>query len=379
MREVIGKQRYLVDFALSSLFRRKAKNGALLFAFTVIVFALASVMFFTHALKKEAAFLLAGSPDMIVQRMTAGRQDLVPLSYLKQVRMIRGVSAASGRLWGYYFDPGSRANYTLLVSIDPPMPHGFIAVGNGIARSRGLITGSEFFFIQHDGAPLGLVVKGTFSENSELMTSDLILLSEGDFRRLFGISSDYVNDLIVTVRNPTERATVARKIKEALPDARPLVKEEIARTYDSVFDWRSGMIIVVLSIALLAFAILAWEKASGLGAEERREIGVLKAVGWDTQDVLLLKLWESAIISLLAFFGGVILAYFHVFLADAGIFGQALKGWSVLYPRFRLTPSVEAYQLVTLFFLTVVPYAAATLIPCWRAASVDPDLVMRSQ
>ncbi len=379
MRGAIGKQRYIVDFALSSLLRRKAKNGALLSVFTVIVFTLASVMFFTHSLKKEAAFLLAASPDMIVQRVTAGRQDMVPLSYLEKVRAIKGVSSVSGRLWGYYFDPVSRANYTLLVSTDRPMPQGFIAVGNGIARSRGLITGSEVFFRQHDGEPLGLVIKGTFAESSELMTADLILMAETDFRRLSGIAPGYVNDLMVTVRNQAERPTAARKITEALPDSRPLIKEELARTYDSVFDWRSGMIVVVLSTAILAFAILAWEKASGLGAEERREIGVLKAVGWETYDVLLLKLWESAIISSLAFLGGVIMAYLHVFLADAAIFGQALKGWSVLYPRFRLSPSIEAYQLVTLFFLTVVPYAAATLIPCWRAATVDPDLVMRSQ
>ena len=27
--------------------------------------------------------------------------------------------------------------------------------------------------------------------------------------------------------------------------------------------------------------------------------------------------------------------------------------------------------------LTVVPYVAATLVPIWRAASADPDAIMR--
>jgi ABC-type lipoprotein release transport system permease subunit len=39
---------------------------------------------------------------------------------------------------------------------------------------------------------------------------------------------------------------------------------------------------------------------------------------------------------------------------------------------------VSAYQVSTHFFLTVVPYTVATIVPSWRAATVDPDAVMRS-
>ncbi len=54
-----------------------------------------------------------------------------------------------------------------------------------------------------------------------------------------------------------------------------------------------------------------------------------------------------------------------------------LKGWAVLYPDFRLVPAVDGLQLATLFFLTVLPYTAATVVPTWRAATTDPDAVMR--
>jgi ABC-type lipoprotein release transport system permease subunit len=71
------------------------------------------------------------------------------------------------------------------------------------------------------------------------------------------------------------------------------------------------------------------------------------------------------------------LAYLHVFLADATLFGHALKGWATLYPKFTLKPMVDPFQIATLFFLTVVPYSLITIIPAWRAASGDPDAVMR--
>ncbi len=80
------------------------------------------------------------------------------------------------------------------------------------------------------------------------------------------------------------------------------------------------------------------------------------------------------------FFGATpeLLAYAHVFFASSALFGPALKGWSVLYPDFKLTPFVNAYQVGTLFFLTVVPYTIATIIPTWRTSTIDPDSVMRT-
>lgn len=130
-------------------------------------------------------------------------------------------------------------------------------------------------------------------------------------------------------------------------------------------------------VAMLAFAIFAADKASGLSAEEAREIGILKAIGWDTRDVIAMKLWEGGLISGGAFVLGTVLAYAHVFWAGAALFAPLLQGWAVIYPEFRLSPAIDTAQLLTLFLLTTLPYAAATVVPVWRSAAADPDAVMR--
>jgi ABC-type lipoprotein release transport system permease subunit len=134
---------------------------------------------------------------------------------------------------------------------------------------------------------------------------------------------------------------------------------------------------VILCTALLSFVIFAWNRATGLSAEEKREIGILKAVGWETSDVLLMKFWEGTAISMTAFLAGIILAYGHVFFTSSTLFLPVLKGWSTLYPDFSLVPFIDVNQVITLFFLTVVPYTITTIIPAWRAATIDPDSVMR--
>jgi ABC-type lipoprotein release transport system permease subunit len=378
MNNAIERHKNILELSLSSLLRRKTKNLSLLVIYTLIVFAIASLLFFLSALKREAAFVLKDAPDMVVQRMVAGRQDLVPTSYGEKIGSLRGVRDARPRLWGYYYDAATGANYTVTTASGPSTASGTITIGSGISRTRQVFEGDLIALQSYTRVPLLLEIKQVLPYESELAAADLIVMSEQDFRHLFNFPAGYATDLALTIGNPRELTTVAMKIAEQFPDARPILKSEILRTYDSIFDWRGGMMLVMLIAALLSFIIFAWDKATGLSAEERKEIGILKSIGWETSDVLLLKFWEGVAISLSSFLVGVLLAYGHVYFLSAPLFEPVLKGWSVLYPQFTLVPAVDAYQLGVLFFLTVAPYTIATIIPCWRAATVDPEAAMRS-
>jgi len=400
MMMMLRKQKYLIDFTVSSLMRRPGKNLGLLLVYTLIVFLLASVMLFTQSLRSEAQLLLKGSPEIILQRMVAGRHDLIPADYLDQLGKLRGVKEQHGRLWGYFYDPQAKANYTLMVPLDRELKDNEIVVGNGVARTRGLGVGDYISFrktgfvkdqLRQSGVSIEAMAKfrgtqgfaynfevvGVLDSESELVSSDLILMSEARFRAFFGIPEGRYTDLVLSVRNPREVAKIVEKISARLPDTRPILREEILRSYESIFSWRQGIIFVLLSGAILAFVIFAWDKASGLSAEERREIGILKAIGWETSDVIRMKFWEGSLISLSAFLLGYLAAYVHVFYSSAVLFEPVLKGWAVLYPDFQLTPMVEPLQLATLFFFTIFPYTVATIIPIWQVAITDPDAVMR--
>lgn len=377
MRRAVESHLNILDFTLSGLLRRRGKNLSLLLIYLLVVFMLASLQFFVTALKREAVAILDDAPDIVVQRLIAGRQDLVPDHYAAEIARIRGVTAVRHRLWGYYYDSLNGANYTVMSSDDPAVATGNAAIGAGVASARNIAVGDLLPLISYDRSPVMLEIGSIFHGSSNLAAADLIVVSPDDFHRLFNFPEGRSTDLAVMVRNPMELTMVASKIAGLFPDSRPILKSEIQRTYQSVFDWRGGMTLMVLASALLSFIIFAWEKASGLSAEERREIGILKSIGWDTSDVLLLKFWEGIVISLTAFLLGVLLAYGHVFFMSAPLFCRVLKGWSAIYPSFQLMPVVDVYQLSVLFFLTVVPYTVATVIPCWRAAVIDPDSAMR--
>jgi ABC-type lipoprotein release transport system permease subunit len=376
MKKWFEKQRNILDFTISALLRKKGKNLALLGVYTLVVALLASVVFFTSALKKEAHLTLREAPEIVVQRQVAGRHDMIPLRYAETIRGIKGVASVKPRHWGYYYMAG--ANYTLMTLEPFPWGENGIAVGQGVSRTLRIEVGDILGLRGHDGTVNNFDIKAILPATSELVSADLVVMSEKDLRALFGLDSAVATDITVSVRNPREVSTVASKIAELLPDTRPIIRDEISRTYDAVFDWRSGVIVVTLVTALLAFVIFAFDKASGLSAEEKREIGILKAIGWETGDVLVMKLWEAVAISVSAFILGCVFAYIHVFFASATLFVQVLRGWSVIYPSFRLTPFISPYELATLFFLAVVPYVVATIVPSWKASIVDPDSIMRA-
>jgi hypothetical protein len=366
----------IITYVGGALRRRWRKNTAVIGVYGGVIFALASVVFLTQSLTEQAVASLHGAPEMMVQGLSTGRHGLMPVGAASHLQAILGVQAARPRLWAYHTDPRLGETLVLRVPENGRLGDREATAGAALLHRRGIPVGATLTLLDPAGAPVELTISGVADTQTPLESAALVNVAEVAFRRLTGMPEGQATDLVLRVRNPRELPTIAEKIGRLMPDARPIIRDELVRTYLSVFNWRSGVLIAVLLVPVLAFILFAWDKAAGLSPDERREIGILKGVGWETSDVILLKLYEAVAVSLAAFGVGTGLA--GAALALPRLFAlPALLGWSTLYPPFRPEVTVGAYQVTTLFFLSVFPYLVATVIPAWRAATTDPDLVMR--
>jgi len=380
----------ILDFALAGLARRPGKTLVVVTVYALLVGLFASLLLYVNALRGETRKLLADAPDLVVQRIRGGRHELVPLDRGPEIARIRGVADVRPRVWGYTFDPPTRATLTLwgadslpadaieLSTGELPGDDDLCAVGVGLAEARFLGPGDRLPLLTADGELAAPRVTGLFAASSAMLTNDLVVLSTATARRVLGVPDDRCTDLAVWVHNPREVDTVARKILEAWPDARTVSRDQLLRTYDAVFDWRAGVWGAFLLCLVAAFAVLVWSAASGLSAEEYRALGILRAVGWRSRDVLELKVWEGVVVSLVAVVTGVLAAEVHLVVFDGALFTRVLKGWSVLFPAFDLEPDLGGHAVLVCLLLAVVPYVGATLWPTWRSAVIDPDAVIRS-
>jgi len=131
---------------------------------------------------------------------------------------------------------------------------------------------------------------------------------------------------------------------------------------------------------LLAFAlgIPLILLTTGVGlAERRRETGLLKATGWQTDEVIVRSLAESLLLAVSGASIAILLAYvwLGVFggVGVASVFVSGLDAMPTVDVPFRLTP-VPALLCFVLSFAVVV---TGSVLSSWRAATASPAEAMR--
>ena len=391
----LNRQLNIADYAVGSLKRRSGKNIALIVVFAFVIFMIASFAMTTTSLERSAMRLLETVPDITIQQMSAGRQVSLNEDVLAEIAQIFGIRTVRPRIWGYYFDETSGANYTVIghqgLSDKLPLPGlgidylpieelendvSWAILGTGVHHGLELGKRRSFSLFRPDLTLQSFVVAGTFSPETSMITDDLIIIDLEAARELFGLGKKDVTDILIEVGNPAEIDTISEKIDERLDNVRVITEQRIGKTYRAGFGWRSGFGLACLFGALAAFFILAWDRATGLTPEQRKEVAILKVVGWQTEDVITLRFWESVLISSLAFGLGYLTAWIHLLFFEGVLFRPVLLGWSVLKPPVHLLPVFSFSDLLIIFSLSVLPYLAATVIPAWHSASIRPDSVI---
>lgn len=395
MKKIINL--YLIEYALSSLVRQKYKSIFIGVVFATLVFLLTSVFFITNSIKYELDSTLKSLPQIIVQKVKAGRVYDLDINRLDSILAINGVNDAVARVWGYYYFEQLGVNLSLVgideyeqqyknslqdivdkSNLDLDESEDSMLIGRGVFRLMKKSYYKEYFnFIKPDGSIKKVNIAGVFDGDTSLESNDMIVMSKDSVRDIFDIANNMATDIVVKVANPDEIAMVSSKIKLIYPDSRIITNEDLKVSYQNIYDYKSGIFLSLFIVSLFTFFIVIYDKASGVSSQEKREIGVLKAIGWRVEDVLKEKFYESFILSFLSYIVGVVLAIFFVYILQAPLLKHIFIGYSELKPAFELPFVFDLQTLFLVFFLSVPIYVAAIIIPSWRVATLEADEVIR--
>jgi ABC-type lipoprotein release transport system permease subunit len=385
---------YLLEYAYAFIKRNKSKNFFIVTVFTLLVALLASLFFITTSIEDELQQRIATQSDIRIQNYQAGLPATIDISILDKLLEIDGVSSGRVRVQGsYYFRPKDQKFQILGVDVfedqDDPLVQRVLQkqdinatsmlVSDRVKEIMKQAYYKEYFnFIKPDGTLQKVNIAGSFYTDGRVELRNLIIMQKDMARAIFGYAQNQATDIVLKVANESELDFIAAKIRLMLPNAKVISKNDLKVKYKELFNYDNGVFLSLFVIALFTFFVIVYDKANGLSSEEKREIGILKALGWRVEDVLHAKFYEAALLSMFSFLLGVSLAFVYVFIFKAPLLGSIFTHENLLdIHSFTLGVHIELSYLLLVFLLSVPVYIAATLIPSWRVATLDADEVMR--
>ncbi|MEM2320775.1 MAG: FtsX-like permease family protein [Candidatus Bathyarchaeia archaeon] len=198
-----------------------------------------------------------------------------------------------------------------------------------------------------------------------------VFLSLEAGRKLLGMR-DW-SGIFVLTRDPSIVKSVVSTLREKYEDRLQVIAfSAIAETISSV---TRAIDFINFSTSLSAFAVAVAGVAATMITsvmERTREIGVMKAIGYTSKQVLLLILLESVIMSLV---GGLI----GILLGVTGAHFLSLRGLTIggLELTLMLSPKITPDLIAQTVLLTIAVGLIGGILPAYRASKVPPAVALR--
>ena len=385
------------NFLFLLLFTHKSKHLAIFFISILIVFLSSSILFISNTLKKEIFTTLENQSDFVIQKINSGKSQYTPISWIEDFKEISGVKNIQQRVYGqYYFMPedayftivgidlfeeGSSKNIKELLkvlNISEFLQSDSMIIGNGIKKlfdKYKYINSYDFKLFNNDLKEIKIFKD--LPQKANLVANDLIIMDINLAKEILNIKEDEATDIVLNVPNNLERANVKDQLILKHSNTRILQKENLKKEYENMFNYKGGIFLILFIVVILTFTLILYQRYSMISLGDKKEIGILKAVGWSIKDILKLKIMENFIVAFMAFIIGIILSYIFVFILNAPILKNIFIGSQNLQNDFIFNANIQIDSLITLFLFFMIPFLSAVLIPVWKVAIIDSTQSMK--
>jgi hypothetical protein len=366
----------LLAWAIRDLVRRPLESGLLVTALLLTVSVTAAPLLFTQALSTTSGLMFRDAPSLVVRKLNALGWTPIPSDQSVQLaKSVPGVISARPRVWGRVAGPEGPLTVIGVDRYGPPLPQSTALPGREEAVVGTDVKGDRAapFLTLTGQSTATLKVVGRSDAMTGIAEPNIVLLHIDDARDLLGVPDGYASDLAIEVFNPAEETAILPDLTAAFPwTVRITTRTESAGIYAAGLARMGGMAVAFLVPALLALCLLvAVTVRDRFG--RRFEIGLLKALGWTTGDIVRLQISRALLIGIPGVAGGIMLALLLVFWPNANWPARLCPEWQALSSRLSFSPGDAGLILLEVTGLVVLPFLATTIGTVLRCAIADPQ------
>lgn len=348
----------------------------------------------SEGIKFQASVSVDQGADIYVTRDNYGSNAPIPLSFVRRFEKLEGVLRVVPRVVGRTYFANRLVVITGMERSNLP-PQLQIIQGTNFQKQGEVIIGKALSkeFDLHPGMMFSLSfnpyitfkVSGIFEPGTTtIWSSDMIFMSFEDASRFFVMQGKATDILIYT--RPGYATVLAEKIqtkwavdkKSTTPPLRVQDKSLVKRYFSKGYNYRAGVFTALYTVAF-ALAIPALLVTSGFGLTERKkEIGIYKATGWQTSDILEMVALENLLISLTAAPVAIILSFMWLKLFNGAFIAQFFIAELGLFSRFPVPSRFVPLPIILSFFFAVILTMVGSSYSTWRTAIVPPSEAIRT-
>ncbi|MCP4747727.1 MAG: FtsX-like permease family protein [Desulfobacteraceae bacterium] len=395
------KYYHIVCTAIKNLLINKGKFFMLAIPLTIIIAIVSAFSFFIEGVRRDALLAADYYPDILIQQQVGGRTESLFFDrYDDVLKDINAIKSYYPRSWGYinHTDSKNRIKSFVVMGLDPEYISSGLFIDVAIEQGRSLrehdynkaiagkalaaafdCTTGDTIEVTSPGLrkPVLIEVVGIFDTAVQIYSADLLLVDRQTANTILGfIDDNESSDIMVYLSNPAMAGMVASNLLKKIDGANPVTKSAMQSLTEQSFGQKSGFFHLLWFILLVNVMIIAWSLTSHISFSLRKEIGILKAIGWDTGDIMILKSFETLTIGFFSIIAGLIGGIAYMFSGAPGI-KQMIIGWTDIYPEFPIPLYVNASTVFLIIILGIIPLLAGTLFPIWRIGAIDPDKAIR--
>ncbi len=370
--------------AVLSIMRNRDRSLVVSACLVAVLLPFITAMAVSEGIREQAEISVQNGADLYISRAEYGRNGAIALTEIEKFAKIPGVTAVIPRISGRTYMGEELA---MLVGIDNPqlingksrkLQSGELLMGRLLAERLGLQKGDEVHFFLFPALPFTIVdlVDGDLS----IWASSLVILPFNDAATIFKLPG-YASEILLyarpgTVDNIAEQLNSLGKAWDMTPPLRIQTKSIVEQYINRGFDLQSG-IFFLFYLTAFALSIPALLILSGFGRGARKkEIGILKATGWQTLEVMEMTCIENLLLALWSSMLTVVLAIIWLKLGNGiGVAPLFISGIDWI-PEFQVPSLFTPMPVLFAFLFGLVLTMLGTIFSTWKTAITPPLTTM---